>query len=104
MQLIFLLLLLMYFIPGFKLPFRRVIIHGIDVSRYQRTINWKDVKDMQDGNVKIGFVFIKATEGIGNVDDQFRRNWLKAEEQNICKGAYHFFIAGKSGKKQATIL
>jgi lysozyme len=56
---------------------------------------------MKDGDVKIGFAFIKATEGIDNVDDQFRRNWLKAEEQNICKGAYHFFIAGKSGKKQA---
>lgn len=56
---------------------------------------------MQDSDVKIGFVFIKATEGISNVDDQFRRNWLKAEEQNIYKGAYHFFIAGKSGKKQA---
>jgi len=80
--------------PGFK-------IHGIDVSRYQRAINWKEVKDMEDGDVKIGFAFIKATEGVGNVDDQFRRNWLKAEEQNICKGAYHFFIAGKSGKKQA---
>ena len=57
---------------------------------------------MKDGNVKIGFAFIKATEGVGNVDEQFRRNWLKAEEQNICKGAYHFFIAGKSGKKQAS--
>src|ERR1043165_8115692 len=79
--------------PGYK-------IHGIDVSRYQGTVNWKDVKEMQDGDVKIGFAFIKATEGIGNVDDQFRRNWLNAEEQNICKGAYHFFIAGKSGKKQ----
>ena len=80
--------------PGYK-------IHGIDVSRYQRTVNWKEVKEMKDGDVRIGFAFIKATEGVGNVDEQFRRNWLKAEEQNICKGAYHFFIAGKSGKKQA---
>jgi lysozyme len=91
------------FYPGFQITMPPgYLIHGIDVSRYQRTINWKDVKDMQDGNVKIGFAFIKATEGIGNVDEQYRRNWLKAEEQNICKGAYHFFIAGKSGKKQAT--
>jgi lysozyme len=90
------------FYPGFQIAIPRGYnIHGIDVSRYQRTINWKQVKDMQDSDVKIGFVFIKATEGVGNVDDQFRRNWLKAEEQNICKGAYHFFIAGKSGKKQA---
>jgi lysozyme len=76
-------------------------IHGIDVSRYQKIINWKEVKDMQVKDIKIGFAFIKATEGIGNIDEQFRRNWLKAEEQNIYKGAYHFFIPGKSGNKQA---
>lgn len=76
-------------------------IHGIDVSRYQKTINWKEVKEMQVNDIKIGFAFIKATEGIGNIDEQFRRNWLKAEEQNIYKGAYHFFIPGKSGIKQA---
>ena len=76
-------------------------IHGIDVSKYQSIINWKEVKDMNAQGIKIGFAFIKATEGVGNVDNQFRRNWLKAEEQNICKGAYHFFIAGKSGRRQA---
>ena len=76
-------------------------IHGIDVSKYQSIINWKEVKDMNAQGIKIGFAFIKATEGVGNVDNQFRRNWLKAEEQNICKGAYHFFIAGKNGRRQA---
>lgn len=76
-------------------------IHGIDVSRYQKIIDWGDVKNMQVRNIKVGFVFIKATEGIGKVDDQFRRNWLNAEEEEIPKGAYHFFIAGKSGKLQA---
>ena len=76
-------------------------IHGIDVSKYQSVINWKEVKDMDADGINIGFVFIKATEGVGNVDNQFRRNWLKAGEQNICKGAYHFFIAGKNGRRQA---
>lgn len=77
------------------------LIHGIDVSRYQRVINWEDVKLMQVNNIKIGFAFIKATEGIDKVDDQFRRNWLAAEEAGIPKGAYHFFITGESGKAQA---
>jgi lysozyme len=90
------------FYPGFQIEIPSGYeIHGIDVSRYQKVINWKEVKAMEVKNVKIGFVFMKATEGVGNVDEQFRRNWLNAEEQNICKGAYHFFIAGKSGKKQA---
>ncbi|HEV8079854.1 MAG TPA: GH25 family lysozyme [Chitinophagaceae bacterium] len=76
-------------------------MHGIDVSRYQQVINWSDVKDMQVENIKIGFAFIKATEGLNKVDAQFRRNWLHAEKENIIKGAYHYFTAGKSGKAQA---
>lgn len=90
------------FYPGFQIEIPGGYeIHGIDVSKYQSTINWEEVKNMEVQGIKIGFVFIKATEGVGNVDNQFRRNWLKAEEQNICKGAYHFFIAGKSGRRQA---
>ena len=76
-------------------------LHGIDVSRYQEVINWDDVKEMQVENIRIGFAFIKATEGTDKVDAQFRRNWFNAEKENIPKGAYHFFIATKSAKAQA---
>jgi len=76
-------------------------IHGIDVSRYQQLINWSEVKDMEVDSIKIGFAFIKATEGVDNVDAQFERNWLHAGEENIPKGAYHYFVAGKSGIAQA---
>ena len=90
------------FYPDFQIAIPRGYeIHGIDVSKYQSVINWKEVKNMNADGIEIGFAFIKATEGVGNVDNQFRRNWLKAEEQNICKGAYHFFIAGKNGRRQA---
>ncbi|MEP6712659.1 MAG: GH25 family lysozyme [Ferruginibacter sp.] len=77
------------------------LVHGIDVSRHQQAISWADVKEMNVDNIKISFVFIKATEGLGNVDEQFRRNWQFAQKQSIPKGAYHFFIAPKSGKLQA---
>ena len=76
-------------------------IHGIDVSHYQHVINWSDVKQMQVKNIKVGFVFIKATEGIGKMDASFRRNWLQAKEKKIPKGAYHYFVSGKNGKAQA---
>ena len=49
-------------------------IHGIDVSRYQQIINWEAVKEMNVQGIQINFVFIKATEGIGNVDFYFNRN------------------------------
>lgn len=76
-------------------------IHGIDVSRYQRNIDWEAVKAMQDKQVKIGFAFIKATEGLGRVDNSFRQNWFRAKEAAMPRGAYHFFIPSKSGKAQA---
>lgn len=90
------------FYPGFQIDIPNGYeIHGIDVSRYQNTVNWKEVKNMEEKGIKIGFVFIKATEGTSIIDGQFRRNWLAAEDENIPKGAYHFFIATRSAKKQA---
>jgi len=90
------------FYPGFQIDIPNGYeIHGIDVSKYQSTINWKEVKSMEEKGIKIDFVFIKATEGTSIVDDQFRRNWTQAEEQNIPKGAYHFFVSNRSAKKQA---
>jgi lysozyme len=76
-------------------------IHGIDVSKYQNSIDWELVKDMKVGNVQLSFAFIKATEGLGNEDAYFRRNWKKAKDAGVARGAYHFFLATKSGKAQA---
>ncbi|HEX7847223.1 MAG TPA: glycoside hydrolase family 25 protein [Chitinophagaceae bacterium] len=76
-------------------------IHGIDVSRYQHIIAWEEVKAMKVKNISVGFAFIKATEGIANTDQHFRRNWKKAKDNDIARGAYHFFIASKDGRMQA---
>ncbi|MBS1948914.1 MAG: glycoside hydrolase family 25 protein [Bacteroidetes bacterium] len=76
-------------------------IHGIDVSKYQNLIDWASVKEMNVNGVQVGFVFIKATEGLGNEDALFQRNWRKAKTAGLIRGAYHFFLATKSGKEQA---
>ncbi len=76
-------------------------LHGIDVSRYQQIINWEAVKAMNVQETKIHFAFIKATEGNDNVDFYFKRNWRKAKEAEMIRGAYHFFIASKDGTMQA---
>lgn len=76
-------------------------IHGIDVSHHQSNIDWDEVKAMKDRNVKIGFSFIKATEGVNDVDNTFRKNWLNAKAAGLPCGAYHFFVASKNGKVQA---
>ena len=76
-------------------------IHGIDVSRYQQLIAWDAVKAMQVKKIRLGFVFIKATEGIVNTDPQFRRNWKRSKDAGMIRGAYHFFVPTKDGRMQA---
>jgi lysozyme len=76
-------------------------IHGIDVSKYQNSIDWESVRDMKVDNVQMSFAFIKATEGLGNEDMYFQRNWKKIKNAGMARGAYHFFLATKSGKAQA---
>ncbi len=85
---------------GIEIPVNYTI-HGIDVSKYQDIIDWSSVKDMKVGNVQMSFAFIKATEGLGNEDAYFRRNWKKTKDAGMARGAYHFFLATKSGKAQA---
>ena len=77
-------------------------IHGIDVSKYQKTIGWQLVKEMEQEQIRIGFVFVKATEGLRDVDAQFKRNWEQSKKARLSRGAYHYFIPSKSGKSQAT--
>ena len=85
---------------GISIP-ENYLIHGIDVSKYQQTISWDAVKEMKVKDVQLGFVFIKATEGIINTDPQFKRNWKKSKQAGMIRGAYHFFLATKDGREQA---
>jgi lysozyme len=88
--------------PEFGIPMpSEYEIHGIDVSKYQQLISWESVHNMQVRDIRIGFAFMKATEGAGNSDAFFKRNWKKSKEAGMVRGAYHFFIATKDGRKQA---
>ncbi len=76
-------------------------IHGIDISRYQGSINWQMVKEVHIDSIKIGFAFMKATEGIESSDPNFKENWVKSKHAGIPRGAYHFFLADRDGTLQA---
>lgn len=76
-------------------------VHGIDVSKYQKRINWKLVRQMNDRGLQLRFAFMKATEGTDIIDPQFDRNWKKAREAGMVVGAYHFFRQSSTGHEQA---
>lgn len=76
-------------------------IHGIDVSRYQKKIEWEGVSLMSSEGIKINFVFMKATEGSTITDPYFKYNWDRARKKKIIRGAYHFFNPKTDPKAQA---
>ncbi|MFM7645948.1 MAG: glycoside hydrolase family 25 protein [Sphingomonadales bacterium] len=85
---------------GIAMPSHHAI-HGIDVSRYQRYVSWSDVSAMNVLGIKLGFCFIKATEGTGYTDPHFSRNWKKSKQAGMIRGAYHYFSPTASGLTQA---
>ena len=60
-------------------------ILGIDVSHYDGTITWSQVKT----DPKI-FAWAKATEGVNYIDNTFVANMTNGEAAGVYMGAYHF--------------
>ncbi len=60
-------------------------ILGVDVSSYEGTINWSQVKA---GGYT--FAFAKATEGVGLTDSYFVGNETNGTSAGVVMGAYHF--------------
>jgi lysozyme len=58
---------------------------GIDVSKWQGLIDWPKV-----AAAGVQFTYIKASDGIGYTDPQFRRNSGGANAVGIPAGYYHF--------------
>jgi len=69
---------------------------GIDVSHYQGQINWEEVA--RDKNIQ--FVYVKATESSGYVDEFYLRNLYGAKRVGIPVGVYHFFRPNASALTQ----
>ncbi|MEM7300486.1 MAG: GH25 family lysozyme [Pseudomonadota bacterium] len=65
---------------------RNYAVHGVDVAKYQNTIDWPRAR-----TAGVSFAFIKATEGGDLLDDRFAQNWAAAKRAQIPRGAYHFY-------------
>lgn len=76
-------------------------VYGIDISHHQGEINWNRLKKGTQGEPPITFVYIKATEGSDFLDLKFADNFVKAKEQGITRGAYHYFSKHSDGLAQA---
>ncbi len=70
---------------SFCVPARAQFLDGIDVSHWQGTIDWNQVKN--DG---IDFAFVKATEGVDFIDPRYQQNMQGAIAAGVHTGPYHF--------------
>jgi lysozyme len=75
---------------------KQYAVHGIDVSRFQRSILWS--KARANG---VNFAFIKATEGGDRRDVMFDDHWAAAARAGVARGAYHFYYFCTSPEDQA---
>ena len=69
---------------------------GIDVSHFQGAVDWPAVAASG-----VRFAFIKATDGVDDIDPRFAQNWAGAKSAGIVRGAYHFFRPGFDAQQQA---
>lgn len=75
-------------------------IFGFDVSEYQGKIKWDKLGKVED-TFQLSFAFIRATAGIDKVDLKFKENWKSAKDNNIIRGAYHYYRPNENSIKQA---
>jgi len=89
-------------IPGDNRPHagvdraRSMPIQGIDVARYQENVDFQKARA-----AGIHFVFMKATEGRDYIDPDFQRNWIRARDAGMPRGAYHFMTWCSTAAEQA---
>ncbi len=86
-----------------EIPLNSNYYYGIDVSNYQKDIDWGKVaiEVGPDKKLPVAFAYLKATEGITIADKQYNKNRNKAEKSGIPTGAYHFFSMQSPADKQA---
>ncbi|MFY9820321.1 MAG: glycoside hydrolase family 25 protein [Thermoanaerobaculia bacterium] len=73
-------------------------VQGIDVSHYQGTVDWQQVRA-----AGIRFAFAKATEGVTLADPEFAANWAGMKAAGLLRGAYHFFEPTDDAGQQAEL-
>ncbi|MCF0206166.1 MAG: glycoside hydrolase family 25 protein [Bacteroidales bacterium] len=81
----------------YRQKFPQYNMFGIDVSEYQKEIEWEEVFDKND----IDFVFVRATAGNDYVDKNFSENWEEIRKYNVARGAYHFYRPNENSTEQA---
>lgn len=72
------------------------MIKGIDVAKWQGTIDWKKVKEDE-----VQFAILKVIDKSSSTESSFERNYMGATEQKLLVGVYNYSYATTVAKAQA---
>ena len=75
------------------------VTYGIDVSKWQGTIDWAAV-----AAAGVEYAFIRVSDGSTVLDEFFDVNWQQAKANGITVGAYQFFRPAEDPVAQADLL
>ncbi len=73
---------------------------GIDVSKWQSTIDWAAVKN---GGV-VTFAITRASHGVNTLDSRFDFNFKQILAQGLVRGVYQYFEPGQDAIAQADLM
>ena len=76
-------------------------VHGIDISHYQKNIDWEKLRNAKVNDRPLSFVIVKATEGLTLVDENFNDNFYRVRKNDLIRGAYHFYNPAREPIRQA---
>jgi lysozyme len=77
----------------------RATVRGIDVSKWQGTVDWQAVRD-----AGIQFAYIRVSDGLELPDPMFASNWEGARAAGVTRGAYQFLRPEEDPEAQADLL
>lgn len=72
---------------------------GVDVSAYQGTVNWSQIK----GSGR-QFAFVRISDGLNSPDSKFAQNWPAMKAVGIVRGSYQFFRPSQDAGLQAQMV
>lgn len=82
-----------------KICAKATTLNGIDVSSYQGTVNWSQVKGAGKQ-----FAFARISDGLNSVDSKFATNWPAMKAAGVVRGSYQFFRPSQDPAAQAQLV
>ncbi len=74
-------------------------ITGVDVSSYQGTVSWSQVK-----GAGRQFAFARISDGLNSVDSKFPQNWPAMKAAGLVRGSYQYFRPSQDAGLQAQMV